>query len=149
MHDASPRAAGVSTPQGRGPALRAGRSGHGLRRHDLLAPRRHARCPGAAARVKTRQLGRTGLAVSEIGFGAWAIGGNDFGNSYGPTDDDTSRRAIRRAFDLGCTFFDTADVYGHGHSEALLGETLQHVRSKVVIATKVGGNFYNRDVHPL
>jgi aryl-alcohol dehydrogenase-like predicted oxidoreductase len=99
--------------------------------------------------VKARPLGRTGLSVSEIGFGGWAIGGNAFGNSYGPTDDAVSRRAIRRAYDLGCTFFDTADVYGHGHSEALIGETLQDVRSQVVIATKVGGNFYNRDVHPL
>jgi aryl-alcohol dehydrogenase-like predicted oxidoreductase len=96
-----------------------------------------------------RVLGRTGLAVSEIGFGAWAIGGNAYGNSYGPTDDAESRRAIRRAFELGCNFFDTADVYGHGHSEELLGETLREVRDQVIIATKVGGNFYNRDVHPL
>ncbi|MEX2155545.1 MAG: aldo/keto reductase [Gemmatimonadales bacterium] len=99
--------------------------------------------------MNRRVLGRTGLAVSEIGFGAWAIGGNAYGNSYGPTDDGESKRAIRRAFDLGCTFFDTADVYGHGHSETLLGEALQEVRDQVVIATKVGGNFYNRDVHPL
>jgi aryl-alcohol dehydrogenase-like predicted oxidoreductase len=99
--------------------------------------------------VKARVLGRTGLHVSEIGFGGWAIGGNAFGNSYGTTDDAQSRRAIRRAYELGCTFFDTADVYGHGHSEALLGETLADVRPHVVFATKVGGNFYNRDVHPL
>lgn len=99
--------------------------------------------------MKARPLGRTGFRVSEIGFGAWAIGGNAFGNSYGPTDDAESRRAIRRAYDLGCNFFDTADVYGHGHSEELLGETLADVRSNVIFATKVGGNFYNRDVHPL
>jgi aryl-alcohol dehydrogenase-like predicted oxidoreductase len=99
--------------------------------------------------VNRRVLGRTGLAVSEVGFGGWAIGGNAFGNSYGPTDDAESKRAIRRAYDLGCNFFDTADVYGHGHSEELLGEALQDVRDKVVIATKVGGNFYNRDIHPL
>ena len=99
--------------------------------------------------MNRRQLGRTGLSVSEIGFGAWAIGGNGFGNSYGPTDDAESKRAIRRAVELGCNFFDTADVYGHGHSEELLGEALRDVRDQVIIATKVGGNFYNRDIHPL
>ncbi|HVH66285.1 MAG TPA: aldo/keto reductase [Gemmatimonadales bacterium] len=98
--------------------------------------------------MKRRVLGRTGLAVSSIGFGAWGIGGNGVGNSYGPTDDAESRRAVRRAYDLGCNFFDTADVYGHGHSEALLGEALQDVRHDVILATKVGGNFYNRDVDP-
>jgi aryl-alcohol dehydrogenase-like predicted oxidoreductase len=96
-----------------------------------------------------RVLGRTGLPVSEIGFGGWAIGGNAYGNSYGPTDDAESRRAVRRAYELGCNFFDTADVYGHGHSERLLGAALRDVRDKVIIATKVGGNFYNRDIHPL
>ena len=99
--------------------------------------------------MNTRVLGRTGLVVSEIGFGAWAIGGNAFGNSYGPTDDAESKRAVRRAYDLGSTLFDTADVYGHGHSEEVVGEALQGVRDKVIVATKVGGNFYNRDVHPL
>ncbi len=99
--------------------------------------------------MNTRVLGRTGLAVSEIGFGGWAIGGNHYGNSYGPTDDVESKRAARRAYELGCTFFDTADVYGHGHSEEILGEALADVRQRVVLATKVGGNFYNRDIHPL
>ena len=97
--------------------------------------------------MNRRTLGRTGLAVSEIGFGAWAIGGNAFGNSYGSTDDAESQRAIRRAFELGCNFFDTADVYGHGHSEELLGAALHDVRDQVLIATKVGGNFYDGDVH--
>jgi len=98
--------------------------------------------------MEYRQLGRTGLRVSAIGFGAWAIGGAAFGNSYGPTDDAVSGAAIRRALELGCTFFDTADVYGHGHSEELLGSTLRalHARDQVVIATKVGANFYNRDI---
>lgn len=89
-----------------------------------------------------RQLGNTGITVSEIGFGAWAIGGNAYGNSYGPTDDTTSIRAVRTALDLGCTFFDTADVYGHGHSEHLLGAALGAQRRDVVVATKVGGDFY-------
>lgn len=99
--------------------------------------------------MNRRTLGRTGLSVGEIGFGAWGIGGNAFGNSYGPTDDGESQRAIRRAFELGCNFFDTADVYGHGHSEELLGAALHDVRDQVILATKVGGNFYNRDIHPL
>ena len=96
--------------------------------------------------VRTRELGRTGLRVSEVGFGAWAVGGNDHGNSYGPTDDATSLAAIRRAADLGGTFFDTADVYGWGHSEELLGEALADRRDDVVLATKVGGDFYHGGV---
>lgn len=99
--------------------------------------------------MKRRVLGRTGLAVSSVGFGAWAIGGNRFGNSYGTTDDAESGRAVRLAYELGCTFFDTADVYGHGHSEEVLGDALTGIRQHVIVATKVGGNFYNRDVNPL
>ncbi len=99
--------------------------------------------------MSTRVLGRTGLSVHPIGFGGWAIGGNRFGNSYGRTDDAESQRAVRRAYELGCNFFDTADVYGHGHSEELLGEALAGTRPHVIVATKVGGNFYNRDVNPL
>jgi aryl-alcohol dehydrogenase-like predicted oxidoreductase len=90
-----------------------------------------------------RTLGKTGLKVSEIGFGGWPIGGNAFGNSYGPTDDTQSLAAIGRALELGCNFFDTADVYGHGHSEELLGQALIGRRSEVIIATKVGGDFYH------
>jgi len=96
--------------------------------------------------MQHRVLGRTGLEVSEIGFGAWAIGGNAHGNSYGPTDDATSVAAVRRAVDLGCNFFDTADVYGWGHSEALLGEALEGRREEVFLATKVGGDFYHGGV---
>ena len=79
--------------------------------------------------MKRRILGRTGLEVSELGYGGWAIGGNAVGNSYGSTDDTESRRAVRRAFELGCNFFDTADVYGHGHSEELIGAALHDVRA--------------------
>jgi aryl-alcohol dehydrogenase-like predicted oxidoreductase len=93
--------------------------------------------------MKYRVLGKTGLKVSEVGFGAWAIGGNDHGNSYGPTDDKQSLAAMERALELGCNFFDTADVYGHGHSEELLGQTLKGHRSEIIIATKVGGDFYH------
>ncbi len=83
------------------------------------------------------------MKIGEVGFGAWAIGGNDFGNSYGPTEDDISLSAVKTALDLGCNFFDTADVYGHGHSEKLLGQALKGNRDNVLIATKVGGDFYH------
>ncbi len=99
--------------------------------------------------MNRRLLGRTGWAVSEVGFGAWGIGGNRYGNSYGPTDDAESINAVQRAVALGCNCFDTADVYGHGHSEEILGAALAGHRGDVIIITKVGGNFYNRDLHPL
>lgn len=88
--------------------------------------------------MRYRAFGRTGLRVSEAGFGAWAIGGN----MWGPTDDEESVRALRRAFDLGVNFYDTADVYGLGHSERLIARALKDVRDEVIIATKVGNNFY-------
>ena len=91
--------------------------------------------------MKFRAFGSTGVKVSEIGMGCWAIGGNAFGNSYGATDDSESVKAVRKAVDLGCNFFDTADVYGHGHSEELLGIALQNIRKSVLIATKVGGSY--------
>lgn len=99
-----------------------------------------------APQMRTRPLGRTGLQVPEIGFGAWAIGGNDHGNSYGPTDDNESIAAVRRAVERGVTFFDTADVYGWGHSEELLGKALEGRRDDIVLATKVGGDFYHGGV---
>lgn len=86
------------------------------------------------------------MRVSSVGFGAWGIGGNEHGNSYGPTDDEESINAVRRALDLGCTFFDTADVYGWGRSEKLLGKALEGRRDEVVVATKVGGDFYHGGV---
>ncbi len=89
--------------------------------------------------MRYRTLGATGIRVSEIGFGAWGIGGNAHGAvAYGPTDDAASHRALRSAFDCGINFFDTADFYGFGHSETLLGNALRDVRSDVVIATKAG-----------
>ncbi|CAN5346002.1 aldo/keto reductase [soil metagenome] len=92
--------------------------------------------------MKYRDFGNTGIKVSEIGFGCWAIGGNDHGNSYGPTTDKSSTDAVNKAIELGLNFFDTADVYGWGHSEELLGKALRGKRDRVVIATKVGADFY-------
>ena len=84
--------------------------------------------------MKYRRLGNTGITVSEIGFGTWGLGGD----SYGPADDAVSRQALRLALDLGITFYDTSDLYGKGHSEEILGETLSDCRDRVIIATKVG-----------
>jgi aryl-alcohol dehydrogenase-like predicted oxidoreductase len=91
--------------------------------------------------MKFRPFGSSGLQVSEIGFGAWAIGGNAHGNSYGGTNDEESLQAIAAALELGCNFFDTADVYGHGHSEELLGKALKGRRSQIIVATKGGSDF--------
>lgn len=92
--------------------------------------------------MQYRELGKTGIRVSVIGFGAWAIGGAVGASGaplgWGKTSDDESLAAIRRARDLGVTFFDTADSYGFGRSESLLGIVLSRKRQDVVIATKVG-----------
>lgn len=89
--------------------------------------------------MKYRKLGQTGLHVSEIGFGGWGIGGTANGApAYGPTDDQESKAALRRAFYLGVNFYDTSDFYGRGHSERVIGDTLKDVRGEVIIATKVG-----------
>jgi aryl-alcohol dehydrogenase-like predicted oxidoreductase len=88
-----------------------------------------------------RQFGKTDLRVSEIGFGAWAIGGSamvgDMPIGWGPADDNTSVKAIHAALDAGINFFDTADFYGLGHSEELLGNTIAK-NKEVIIASKVG-----------
>src|SRR5216110_611685 len=92
--------------------------------------------------MQLRSLGNTGIKVSVIGFGAWAIGGAAEASGtplgWGRTSDDESLAAIRRARDLGVNFFDTADSYGFGRSESLLGIVLSRTRQDVVLATKVG-----------
>ncbi len=93
----------------------------------------------------TRTLGRSGLQVSAMGLGCWAIGGaawrGDRPTGYGRVDDGESVRAIHHALDLGVNFFDTADAYGAGHSERVLGRALAGRRDQVVIATKFGNTF--------
>lgn len=96
-----------------------------------------------------RTLGRSGIEVSALGFGCWAIGGewstlDGQPLGWGKVDDDESVRAIHRALDLGVTFFDTADVYGTGHSERVLGRALGKRRADVVVATKWGNLFDER-----
>ena len=84
--------------------------------------------------MQYRELGRTGWKVSVIGFGAWAIGGDVWGN----TDDAESMRAMHRAVDLGVNFIDTADVYGDGHSERLVGRLRKERKDEIIVATKAG-----------
>jgi aryl-alcohol dehydrogenase-like predicted oxidoreductase len=83
--------------------------------------------------MKYRELGSTGLKVSEISFGAWAIGG-----SWGDVADKESMAALHRCLDLGVNFFDTADVYGDGRSERLLAQLRKERREPFYIATKAG-----------
>ena len=80
-----------------------------------------------------RELGRTGWKVSTISFGAWAIG-----SAWGSVDDDESAQALHRAVELGVNFFDTADVYGDGHSERLLAQLKRERKEEIIIATKAG-----------
>ena len=98
--------------------------------------------------MQYRTLGRTGLRVSEIGFGAWAIGGpstlGEVQIGWGDVNDETSIRALEAAFDAGVNFFDTADVYGAGHSEELIGRTFKGRRDKIIISSK-GGNRVSPD----
>jgi len=93
----------------------------------------------------TRTLGRSGIAVSGLGMGCWAIGGPAWRDGkpigWGDVDDAESVRAIHTALDLGVTLFDTADIYGAGHSERILGQALAGKRSQVVIASKFGNQF--------
>lgn len=83
--------------------------------------------------MRYRTLGRTGLSISEIGYGAWGIGKNQWLGG----EDDESLRALRRAIELGLNFIDTALAYGEGHSEKLVGEVVRAHAGQVYVATKV------------
>ncbi|XYH93406.1 aldo/keto reductase [Sorangium sp. So ce1128] len=83
--------------------------------------------------MEYRPLGRTGLRVSSVSFGAWAIGG-----TWGDVDDKESLAALHRAVDRGVNFFDTADGYGDGRSERLLARLRRERREEIVLATKAG-----------
>jgi myo-inositol catabolism protein IolS len=91
--------------------------------------------------VNYRELGKSGIEVSEIGFGAWAIGGD----AWGPVQDDNSINAMERAIELGINFLDTADVYGAGHSETLVAKVLKNRRDQIVLSTKGGLMGHHRD----
>ena len=81
-----------------------------------------------------RTMGDTGLSISEIGLGLWAIGGGD----WGAVNDQESLDLIDYALDAGVNFFDTADVYNDGHSERVLGKAMAGRREQFVLATKIG-----------
>lgn len=93
----------------------------------------------------TRKLGRSGIEIGALGMGCWAIGGPFWSEGtplgWGEVDDNESLRAIQRALDLGVNFFDTANVYGTGHSERILGKAFVGKRQDVVIATKFNAIF--------
>jgi aryl-alcohol dehydrogenase-like predicted oxidoreductase len=93
----------------------------------------------------TRTLGRSNIEISALGLGCWAIGGpfwaGDTPQGWGEVDDDESMRAIHAGLDMGVSFFDTANVYGAGHSEAVLSRALAGRRADVVIATKFNAVF--------
>lgn len=91
--------------------------------------------------MEYRKLGKNGPEISAIGFGAWAIGGKD----WGETDDKASKTALHAALDNGVNFIDSADVYGFGHSEDLIRTVLEErgEKNKIIVATKAGSDFYD------
>jgi aryl-alcohol dehydrogenase-like predicted oxidoreductase len=86
--------------------------------------------------MKTTQLGRTGLEVTRLGFGSWAIGGGNWEFGWGPQDDDESIAAIHHALELGINWIDTAAAYGFGRSEQIVGRALQGVDERPYVFTK-------------
>ncbi|TYP71324.1 aldo/keto reductase [Paenibacillus methanolicus] len=88
--------------------------------------------------MKYRKLGKNGPKISVIGFGSWAIGGGGWASAWGEQDDALSIESVRAALDAGVTFYDTAAVYGLGHSEEVLGKALGSDRPNAVVATKCG-----------
>jgi aryl-alcohol dehydrogenase-like predicted oxidoreductase len=91
--------------------------------------------------LEINTLGKSGLKVTELGIGLWAIGGSD----WGATDDDDSIAAIEAALKSGINFFDTADVYGSGHSEELLGRVMQGRREQFIVASKIGWQNFDHE----
>jgi aryl-alcohol dehydrogenase-like predicted oxidoreductase len=89
----------------------------------------------APARVR---LGRTGLEISRVGFGAWAIGGSGWWHAWGSQDDEESIATIRRAAELGINWVDTAPIYGLGHSEEVVGRALEGLDPRPYVFTKAG-----------
>lgn len=89
--------------------------------------------------MRYRKLGKSGIQVSEIGFGAWTIGLDWWGKKI---DDDESIRMLKRAYDLGINFYETADMYGNGKSEKLISQAFKGIRNDVVYSTKWGYDMY-------
>lgn len=92
--------------------------------------------------MKYKTLGKSGIKVSEIGFGAWTIALDWWSKKI---DDDEGKRMLKKAYDLGINFFEIADMYGKGKSEKLIGEVFKGMRDEIVISTKYGYDFENAD----
>ena len=99
----------------------------GSKREERLMP---------TTQLQTAQLGTTGLEISRVGFGAWAIGGGGWEAGWGPQDDDESVAAIHRALEQGVNWIDTAAAYGFGHSERIVGRALEGVAERPYVFTK-------------
>jgi aryl-alcohol dehydrogenase-like predicted oxidoreductase len=89
-----------------------------------------------ATQLKTTELGQTGLEITRVGFGAWALGGGGWEFGWGPQDDGESIAAIERALELGVNWIDTAAAYGFGRSEQIVGRALQGVSDRPYVFTK-------------
>lgn len=86
--------------------------------------------------MKKRRFGNTGMNITPIGFGSWAIGGAGWSHGWGPQDDNRAVEAVERAVELGINWIDTAAVYGLGHSEELIGKVLAGLKNKPLVFTK-------------
>ena len=98
------------------------------------------RSTSGATSLPTRPFGRTGMAITRVGFGAWAIGGNGYDWGWGTQEDDDSIAAIHHAVELGVNWIDTAAQYGFGHSEEVVGRALRElpVAERPYVFTKAG-----------
>ena len=90
--------------------------------------------------MKYKKLGKSGIKVSEIGFGAWSIALAWWGKKI---EEDEAKRMLKKAYDVGINFFETADMYGRGKSEKLIGEVFKDMRNEIVLSTKYGYDFAN------
>ena len=92
--------------------------------------------------MKYRNLGKSGIKISEIGFGAWTLGLDWWGKKI---EDDEARKMLKKAYDLGINYFETGDIYGRGKSEKLIGEVFADMRDDVIISTKYGYDIYSNE----
>ncbi len=95
-----------------------------------------------------RALGSSGLELTTVGFGAWAIGGGGWSFGWGPQDDELSIATMRRALDLGINWIDTAAIYGLGHSEEMVARALKTTSHKPYVFTKCSMRWHeDRSIH--